>query len=307
MSKPVPALSDIARAFLAIPRPRPAYPDPSDLAGWRAMIDRFDFDSLVQARAKHGDEPVGVERDGRLFLARAQDPFPSFVGRIVLFFHGGGLVFHSGPIIGYLAMIEARRLRLDIAALDFRQPPDHPFPAAMEDALAAYRQLLERYDPAHICFMASSGGANPAVSALYRAREEGLPAPAGLILINPMIDLTESGPSFTENADDSALPGGMWEAGALYAGGRPLDDPYVSPLFGDPTGFPPTVLQTGEYDVMLSNAVRFYEALAARGVPAQLHIRPACPHGGFGGMSPEDDDARRVLKRFFLALWHDGS
>ena len=101
-----------------------------------------------------------------------------------------------------------------------------------------------------------------------------------------MIAISESGASFADNAS-----------------GHPLGDPYVSPLFGDPAGFPPTVVQTGERDVMLSNAKGFFDKLNARGVPAQLYVRPQCPHGGFGGLTPEDNDARRVLKNFLLALW----
>lgn len=265
------------------------------------MIAKFNAAADAHAERFLPGLAATLEREGFLYLARPHRAF--FPTRAILYFHGGGLVFFNGPSVGYDAALEAVRLEVPVYGLDFRQPPDFPFPAARDDALAAYTQLLDRYSPSDICFSAISGGANPAVSALYTARDRGLPMPAGLFLKSPMIDLTESGESFIVNADDPALPGGMKEAGLLYAAGAPLDDPAVSPLFGDPFGFPPVLLQTGEFDVMQSNATRFHEKLLARGVSSTLDIVPKSPHGGFGGGTHEDHVAHTAMKRFLVSLW----
>src|SRR5581483_9639413 len=118
-----------------------------------------------------------------------------------------------------------------------------------------------------------------------RARDEGLPLPAGLVLISPELDLTESGDSFQTNAGvDVMMPEGLMPANLIYAAGHDLADPYVSPLFGDFTkGFPPTFLQCGTRDLLLSNTVRMHRALRRAGIDAVLHVFEAMPHGGFGG------------------------
>jgi monoterpene epsilon-lactone hydrolase len=133
---------------------------------------------------------------------------------------------------------------------------------------------------------------------LLRAREEGLPMPAALVLLSPEVDLTESGDSFAVNAGvDVVLPGSLMASNLLYAGGADLEDPYLSPLFGDVTGFPPTLLLTGTRDLFLSNTVRMHRSLLAAQVSAELHVFEAMPHGGFGG-APEDRVASREVTRF---------
>ena len=93
----------------------------------------------------------------------------------------------------------------------------------------------------------------------------------------------------------------------LYAGGRDLTDPYLSPVFGDFTkGFPPAILTTGTRDLLLSDTVRLHRALRAAGVPAELHVTEAGGHGGFFGMAPEDEEITREIRRFVDAHWNAG-
>jgi acetyl esterase/lipase len=133
---------------------------------------------------------------------------------------------------------------------------------------------------------------------MARAKDEGLPMPAGLVLLTPEVDLTESGDSFTTNLGlDNILSSRLMPANLLYAAGHDLSHPYLSPLFADVSGFPPTFIQAGTRDLFLSNAVRMHRKLRAAGVDAELHVFEAMPHGGFGG-APEDIEMRQEIRRF---------
>jgi acetyl esterase/lipase len=165
--------------------------------------------------------------------------------------------------------------------------------------VAVYRGLLDVRAPERIVVGGGSAGGNLAAALMLRARDEGLPLPAALVLLTPEVDLTESGDSFQTNLGlDCVLTASLADSIALYADGHDLEDPYLSPLFGDLTSpFPPTFLQAGTRDLFLSNAVRMHRRLRAGGVDAELHIFEAMPHGGFFG-APEDDELADELRRF---------
>jgi acetyl esterase/lipase len=183
-------------------------------------------------------------------------------------------------------------------------PPEHPYPAALDDCLSAYRYLLASYEPSQIVVGGSSAGGNLAAAMVLRARDEGLPLPAALVLLTPELDLTESGDSFEVNrVVDVVLPGSLEASIAVYAGGNDLNHPYLSPLFGDfSLGFPPTFLQAGTRDLFLSNAVRMHRALRIVGSPVELHVFEGMPHGGFLG-APEDYELRSEVRRFVTDHW----
>jgi monoterpene epsilon-lactone hydrolase len=178
--------------------------------------------------------------------------------------------------------------------------PHHPYPAALDDCLAVYVQLLEERSPQDIFVGGASAGGNLAAALMVRAKDEGLPLPTALVLLTPEVDLTESGDSFETNRYADNVLGSLMPANLLYANGHDLADPYISPLFADVTGFPPTFLQAGTRDLYLSNTVRMHRKLRAVGVEAELHVFEAMPHGGFGG-APEDFELRIELRRFLDA------
>jgi acetyl esterase/lipase len=123
------------------------------------------------------------------------------------------------------------------------------------------------------------------------------------VLLSPEVDLTESGDTFFTNAGIDGM-GSLMQANLLYAAGRDLTDPYVSPLFGDFTkGFPPTLLTAGTRDVFLSNAVRFHRKLRAAGVAAELHVLEAAAHGAFGGTAPEEAELDAEVRLFCDKAW----
>ena len=164
-----------------------------------------------------------------------------------------------------------------------------------------YRRLLEVRAPDQIVVGGASAGGNLAAALMLRARDEGLPMPAALVLQTPEVDLTESGDSFATNLGlDNVLTASLAGSIALYAGDHDLTDPYLSPLFGDVTAFPPTLLQAGTRDLFLSNTVRMHRKLRAAGVDAELHVFEAMPHGGFFG-APEDEELAHEVRRFIAS------
>jgi len=184
-------------------------------------------------------------------------------------------------------------------------PPDHPFPAGLDDCLTAYEALLADHRPEEIIVGGASAGGNLAAALILRARDDALPLPAAAVLMTPGVDLTASGDSLQTNRGlDPLIPDGSSPAFGMYAAGHDLTDPYVSPLYGDFTkGFPPTILTTGTRDMLLSDTVRMHRTLRVAGVPADLHVTEAGGHGGFFGMAPEDRQLEQEIRRFVDSHW----
>lgn len=246
-----------------------------------------------------------IDTDGAtIHVATPQGPFRQNCAYIDL--HGGALVFGGGEACRAGAQMHADQHGVRCYGVDYRTPPEHPYPAALDDCLAAYRYVLERHTPSNIVIGGRSAGGNLAVAMVLRARDEGLALPAGLVLLSPQVDLTESGDSFEVNRTvDVVLPGSLMASNLLYANGAELTHPYLSPLFGDLAGLPPAFLQTGTRDLFLSNTVRMHRTLRRVGVQTELHVFEAMPHGGFMGGTPEDRELSEEVTRFVQARWDD--
>ncbi|MFA5884289.1 MAG: alpha/beta hydrolase [Acidimicrobiia bacterium] len=302
---PVPtSVSEAARAVLAAgPFAAEDYPAADDLDGWRTLAEASNGMIAAMFGARLADFAADVEETAvegvPVYVITPADVRPAAEGRAYLDVHGGALHLGAGVACRAMGTDAARRTGLATWSVDYRMPPDHPYPAALDDCLAVYRALLERYDATDIVVGGQSAGGNIAAALLLRARDEGLPLPGAAVLVTPEVDLTESGDSFRTNLGvDTLLLRSLMPANLLYAGGHDLTDPYLSPLFGDfAKGFPPTFLQTGTRDLFLSNAVRMHRALRAAGVPAELHVFEAMPHGGFFG-APEDAEIDAEVQRF---------
>jgi acetyl esterase/lipase len=284
-----------------------ALPETGDKEGWRRHIAQRN-DQTVKLIYSDVDALPGVttrqERLGEIpvFVSAPEGVGPD-AGMILLDIHGGALVYLAGEGCRLSGRLTASRFQLHTVSVDYRVPPDHPYPAALDDCVAAYRALLNRAPASRIVIGGPSAGANLAAATILRARDEGLPAPAGALLITPELDLTESGDSFQVLRHiDVKLPGGTAPFNRLYANGHDLAHPYLSPLFADfAKGFAPTLLQAGTRDLFLSNAVRMHRKLRTAGVRAELHVFEAMPHGGFG-RTPEDDELAAEVRRFVASL-----
>jgi acetyl esterase/lipase len=219
--------------------------------------------------------------------------------------HGGGFTSGGGEMCRILAMLRALDLGVEVYAVDYRLAPDHPFPAGLDDTVAAYREVLSRVSPKRLVVSGSSAGGNLAAALLLRARDEGLPMPAGLLLLTPATDMTGIGDTRETNRFlDVSLYGGAGDGPDSYAGTADRNHPYLSPVYGSFTqDWPPTLLASGTRDLLLSDTVRMHRALRRAGVTAELHVTEAGPHGGFMGTAPEDQELMAECKRFCDEAW----
>ena len=305
---PVPGhMSPEAQAWLGMSRAAGSgYPALDDAEAWRQYIAASDTMIMTMYMHRKPALPCTI-RDLNEDGARGYEIIPEGVAasdrRVYLDIHGGALIMGSGEVCKAMATGSACRLGARVVAVDYRMPPDHPYPAGLDDCLAFYKALLRDHAPSEIIVGGGSAGANLAGALLLRARDEGLPMPVAALLMSPEADLTESGDSFQTNAGIDGM-GTLMQANLLYAAGTPLDHPYISPLFGDfSKGFPPTLVTAGTRDLFLSNAVRLHRALRKAGIEAELHILEAAAHGAFGGGSPEEAELDRDVRRFCEAKW----
>ena len=219
--------------------------------------------------------------------------------RHVLFLHGGAFIIGSPNLYRHLTWRIASAARARVLAVDYRLAPEHPFPAALEDAFTAYNWLVTGgADPTRIAVMGDSAGGGLVFSLMLRLRDEGYPLPGAAVALSPWTDLALTGDSLRVNAihdpmlnaDDPPLFVNDYLAGADPRA------PYVSPLYGDPAGLPPTFIQVGSDEVLRDDAVRMADRMRAAGCQVELEIWPRMPHVWhvFVPLIPE---ARRAIER----------
>lgn len=293
-------------------RDRPVLPPLEDLEAWRRHIREVDASirPALELFRTNADLVLGTDRSGSLDIYKAhRSGLPEAQkGKVNLLLHGGAFVYVTGELVSIPAAASALSLGGLVYAPDYRTPPDHPFPEALDDCLAAYRHVLQSHAPEDILVSGESAGGNLAAALMHRAKDEGLPAPRALYLNTPVTDLTGGSDSVHINQGaDVVLSGGIRGGSDLYAGDHDREDPLLSPIFGSfESGFPPTYVRTGTRDLLLSDSVRIHAALRKAGVPADLYVGEAMPHGGFAMMgveTPEDVDAREDLLRWLAKHW----
>ena len=166
---------------------------------------------------------------------------------VILYLHGGAYALGTAPASVGLAQDVARRARARAVTLDYRLAPEHPYPAALEDTVAAYEALLETTDPTRVALVGESAGGGLVLATLVALRDRGLPLPSSAAVFSPWADLTLSGATITTKADvDVALTAeGLRVRGAEYVGTADPTTPTISPVFADLTGLPPLLIQAG--------------------------------------------------------------
>ncbi len=198
----------------------------------------------------------------------------------MFYLHGGGYIACSPRTHRRITSGYALR-GLSVFAPAYRLAPEHPFPAALDDAVAAYRGLLATGIAAHrVVFGGDSAGGGLALALLLRLRDEGQPLPAGAALFSPWTDLTETSATLRSNARRDALfPGtGMARLTVSYLAGADPAEPLISPLFGDLRGLPPLLLHVGSHEVLLDDSRGLAEQARAAGVAVTLRLWPVVPH-----------------------------
>jgi monoterpene epsilon-lactone hydrolase len=166
--------------------------------------------------------------------------------RILIHFHGGGYVLYPGESGTSEAIMMAGHNRIKVISIDYRMPPDFPYPAAMDDAMAAYREVVKTTSTKKIGVFGTSTGGGMTLALVLRAKSEGLPLPAAIAPGTPWSDMTKTGDTYFANemVDNVLVSNDGWlgDAANLYANGHDLKDPMLSPVYGDLQGFPPTIL-----------------------------------------------------------------
>jgi monoterpene epsilon-lactone hydrolase len=200
---------------------------------------------------------------------------------VILYFHGGvyviGYAAATVPLVGDLV----RRTGTTAITLEYRLAPEHPFPAAVEDARNAYEGLLAQgIAPGQIALAGESAGAGLAVALLLALRDAGLPLPSCGYLMSPYVDLTLSGETLEakQTVDPLLTPNGLSARVPDYVGEADASDPLISPIFGDLRELPPLLIQVGSHEVLLSDALRLAAQAAIFDVPVTLEVTPGVPH-----------------------------
>ncbi len=218
---------------------------------------------------------------------------------IVLYFHGGVYVMGDAALAAGLASQIGRRTRAKVISVDYRLAPEHPYPAAVDDALATYEAILHNGTaPSDIAFAGESAGGGLAIATLVNAREHGLPLPAAAFVMSPYADLTLAGATMeTKRAADPLLSREALEARITdYTSGQDASLGLISPIFAELSGLPPLVVQAGTHEVLLDDAIRLARQAATADVEVTLDITPGVPHV-FQAYYPILDEATAALDR----------
>jgi acetyl esterase/lipase len=221
----------------------------------------------------------------------------------MLYLHGGAYTIGSPQSHRNLTAHLAKRCALRIAAIDYRLAPEHPFPAAVDDALAAYRGLLDLgVAPQDILIAGDSAGGGLTLACALAIRDARLPQPAGLICLSPWTDLTNSGDSMRSNAETEVMLSLSGVDGYTkgYLQGADPRTPLASPLFADLAGLPPILVQAADAEILYNDATRFVDAAKRAGVAVELQTAPGLWHVWqlYAGQMPEADDALGSIAQF---------
>ena len=267
---------------------------PSAGRGTQALRERFG----VKA------ETLTVNGVTAYMLTPATIP-PQNRDKLLVHVHGGCYVLQGGEAGTSEGVYMAGFGGFKVLSVDYRRPPEFPYPAALDDVVAVWKGALKMADARNMAMFGTSAGGALTLSAVLRAKKENLPLPSAIAPGTPMSDLTRTGDSFQTNAMiDNVLVAadGRCDAMArLYANGHDLRDPFLSPVYGDMKGFPPTLLTTGTRDLLLSNTVRVHRKLRQAGVEAELHVYEGQSHAHYlrDATAPETKEVFEEIGRFF--------
>ncbi len=231
---------------------------------------------------------------------------PGSTGGIVLYLHGGGYVVGSASGYRGLAGEVARAAGMDAVIVDYRLAPEHPFPAAVDDAVAAYRALVASgCAPGDVVLAGDSAGGGLVLATLVALREAGEALPAAALLISPWADLTGKAASLEgkRTEDPSLTPEGLVACTAHYLGTRDPAHPLASPALADLAGLPPLLVQVGSIEILLDDALAVAANAGAAGTSVRLEVHPGLPHvfHAFHFMLPQAKAALDEAGRFLAS------
>jgi epsilon-lactone hydrolase len=240
-----------------------------------------------------------------VYVVKPAQIAPENRDRLLVHVHGGGYVVFAGRAATPEAILMAHYGQIEVISVDYRMPPDFPFPAAVDDAVAVWKAVIQSHAPNRVGLFGTSAGGGLTLATVLRLKELRLPLPGALMAGTPWTDLTQTGDTYFANEFvDNVLGsyrGGLEADAKLYAGTHDLKEPLLSPIYGDVSGFPPTVLLSGTRDLFLSDTVRMHQKLLQSGVRAELLVFEAQSHAQYLIVtdSPESATAWRQVSSFF--------
>ncbi|HLZ85276.1 MAG TPA: alpha/beta hydrolase, partial [Caulobacteraceae bacterium] len=282
---------------------------PQTVEEWRRFVSAADAQSLALVPILERLFPHKVNKTEiagvtiREITPASLDPAKA--GKRLINLHGGGYVLNGGEASTGEAVLGANYSRMKVIAVDYRMAPEHPFPAAVDDAVAVWKAVTSEQGPKSVGVFGTSAGGGLTLALTLKLKELGLPLPGALALGTPWTDLTGASDSYAVNAEVDGIFSSFDTIGRamarVYAGEAGVTHPLVSPIFGDFAGFPPTILTTGTRDILLSDTVRAYRALRDAGVKARLEVHEAMSHAEYiyAFDSPESATAFRDIAAFF--------
>ncbi|WP_076864239.1 alpha/beta hydrolase [Bradyrhizobium mercantei] len=309
IGNPSADVSPEMQAVIGAPYPPHFNADPKTSAEWKELIDRRAKEAIANIPAMKAKLGVKVE-ETRLAGVHCYIVTPNKIAlenrrRLLIHVHGGGYVFGPGEAALPEAIMMAGFGGYKVISVDYRMPPDFPYPAALDDAMAVWKEVLKSHERHRLAIFGTSTGGAMTLAMVLRAKDEKLPLPAAIAPGTPWSDIDKIGDSYASNEwVDNVLvtwDGWLGRAARLYANGASLKNPYISPIYGDFKGFPPTILTTGTRDLFLSNTVRTHRKLRRASVIADLNVYEGQSHAQYemNVDAPETREAFTDIAKFF--------
>ena len=262
---------------------------PETTEQWVAMIRAADEQTAAAARKMAQVLSVKVQHDTiadvNIYRVTPPEIAPEHINHLFFHVHGGAYILNGGEAGTFEAVLIASNLKIPVISIDYRMQPKHPAPAAMEDVVMVWKALLTDRSAALMAMGGTSGGAGLTMSSVQRFQELGLALPQALLLGTPGADAGKVGDTrYINDGIDTSLitwDGIVEQALKMYATNYDLSHPYVSPIYGNFGGFPPSYLISGTRDLMLSDTVRVHRKLRRAGVDADLHVYEGQSHADY--------------------------
>lgn len=311
LTPPKAVSNELQEALLGLPQPNPAQfntQHPKSVEDWEKITAPHNASRATMVKQAAPAMGVAITEhtvgDATYRTVQPKAVAKKFRNNVFIHMHSGGYTLNAGLAGTPEAVLIAARLQIPVVAIDYRKPPKHPYPAAVDDVVAVYNHVLKSHKPEEIGFGGSSAGGGLALAAIHRFKRDDIPLPAAVFAGSPWADLTKTSDSlYTLEGIDRGIvtyDGVLASSAAVYAGAEPLTNPMISPLYGDFSQFPPVQLVTGTRDLLLSDAARTHRAMKRAGVSVELNVYEGVSHVGYllSFTAPEAVEVFRELGAF---------